>query len=276
MFTIFRFTFREAFSRKILLVSLIIAAVFLGLFWTGVHYAVRDVVKSQNQMIASILYPQLLLFGLYFGGFIVSFLSIISSAGLISSEMESGNIQAVITKPLKRYELVTGKFLGQGVFLSVYAAAMFAVISSIIYYKTGMQFPGIWRAGLLFMLQPVVLMSVTILASVLTSTIASGAIAFMLYSVAVVGGVVEQIGYLINNLSLKNGGIISSLIMPADSLYRKIVHIMMPPNNPLAAIQQMGPFGASAEPSVWMVVYTLLYVMVFYLLAVYYFGRKDL
>jgi len=153
---------------------------------------------------------------------------------------------------------------------------MFTVISSIIYYKTGMQFPGIWRAGLLFMLQPIVLLSVTLLASVLTSTIASGAIAFMLYSVAVVGGVVEQIGYLINNLSLKNGGIVSSLVMPADSLYRKTVHIMMPSNSPLSAFHQMGPFGASAEPSVWMVVYTVLYVMAFYLLSVYYFGRKDI
>lgn len=276
MFTIFRFTFREAFSRKILLVSIIIAAVFLGLFGAGVHFAVKDIVKSHNQMLASIIYPQLLLFGLYFGGFIVSFLSIISSAGLISSEIESGNIQAVITKPLSRCEIITGKFLGQGVFLASYAAVMFAAISSIIYYKTGMQFPWIWRAGLLFMLQPIVLMSVTMLASVLTSTIASGAMAFMLYSIAVVGGVVEQIGYLINNLYLKNGGIVSSLIMPADSLYRKIVHIMMPADNPLSAVQQMGPFGASAEPSVWMVVYTLLYVLAFYLLSVYYFARKDI
>ncbi|KJS68826.1 MAG: hypothetical protein JL50_04015 [Peptococcaceae bacterium BICA1-7] len=276
MFTIFRFTFREAFSRKILLVSIIIAAVFLGIFGTGVHFAVKDIARSQNQMLASIIYPQLLLFGLYFGGFIVSFLSIISSAGIISSDIESGSIQAVITKPLARYEIIAGKFLGQGVFLASYAAIMFAVISSIIYYKTGMRFPWIWQAGLLFMLQPIVLMSVTMLVSVLSSTVASGAIAFMLYSVAVVGGVVEQIGYLINNLYLKNGGIVSSLIMPVDSLYRKIVHIMMPANNPLSAIQQMGPFGASAEPSIWMVAYTLLYVLAFYLLSVYYFSRKDI
>lgn len=276
MLTIFRFTFREAFSRKILLVSVIIAAVFLGLFGTGVHFAVKDIVRSQNHMLASIIYPQLLLFGLYFGGFIVSLLSVISSAGLIASEIESGNIQAIITKPLRRSEIITGKFLGQGVFLSSYAAVMFAVISSVIYYKTGMQFPGLWKAALLFILQPVVLMSVTMLASVLTSTIASGAVALMLYSIAVVGGVVEQIGWLINNLYLKNGGIVSSLIMPVDSLYRKIVHIMLPADSPISAIQQMGPFGASVEPSVWMVFYTVLYVFAFYLLSVYYFGKKDI
>ena len=276
MFTIFRFTFREAFSRKILLISIIIAIIFLGLYGTGVHYAVKDIQKANNPVIASIIYPQLLLFGLYFGGFIVSFLAILSSAGLMASDMESGSIQTIITKPIRRYEVITGKFLGQGVFLAAYAAVMFGIISSVIIIKTGMQFPGIWRAALLFMLQPVVLMSVTIFASVLTSTVASGATAFMLYSVAVVGGVVEQIGYLINNISLKNGGIVSSLVMPVDSLYRKIVHLMMPADNPLAAFQQMGPFGASAEPSVWMVTYTALYVLALYLRAVYYFGKKDI
>ncbi|MFZ5643481.1 MAG: ABC transporter permease [Bacillota bacterium] len=276
MFTIFRFTFREAFSRKILLVSIIIAIIFLGLYGTGVHYAVKDIQKANNQMLASIIYPQLLLFGLYFGGFIVSFLAILSSAGLMASDMESGNIQTIVTKPIRRYEVITGKFLGQGVFLAAYAAVMFGVISSVIIIKTGMQFPEIWKAALLFMLQPIVLMSVTLLASVLTSTIASGVIAFLLYSVAVVGGVVEQIGWLIENTTLKNGGIISSLIMPVDSLYRKIVHLMMPSGNPMSALQQMGPFGASAEPSAWMITYTLMYVMAFYLLAVYIFSRKDI
>ncbi|KJR99058.1 MAG: hypothetical protein VR68_09610 [Peptococcaceae bacterium BRH_c4a] len=277
MFTIFRFTFREFFTRKVLLVSLIMAAVFLGLYWTGVFYAVRDIEKAQNQMLASVIYPQLLLFGLYFGSFIVSFLAILSSAGIISSEVESGVIQAVIPKPVSRSEIVLGKFLGQGVFLAAYAALLFAAIYAIIYTKTGMKLTGSGEAALLFSLQPVVLMSVTFLLSVLTTTVASGMVAFMLYAVAVVGGVIEQIGWFMNNLSLKNAGIVSSLIMPVDSLYRKIVHVMLPPaSNPMSAVQQMGPFGSSAEPSLWMVTYAALYILAFLGLSLYYFAEKDI
>ncbi|MHB8157638.1 MAG: ABC transporter permease [Desulfocucumaceae bacterium] len=277
MFTMVLFTFREAFSRKILLVSAVLALVFLGLYLTGVHFAVRDIAKSNNAMLASMLYPQLLLFGLYFGSFIVSFLAIISSAGLISSEIESGNIQSIIPKPIRRYQIVAGKFLGQGIFLTCYAALMFGAIASIIYFKTGIALPGIWRAGLLFMLQPVVLMALTIFVSTLTTTVASGATAFMFYAVAVVGGIIEQIASILGNTTLKSWGIVASLIMPVDSLYRKIVHIMLPPsNNPFSALQQMGPFGSTVEPSVWAVVYSVIYVFAFFGLSIYYFGRKDI
>lgn len=277
MLTILGFTFREAFTRKVLLVSLIMAAVFLGLYWTGVHYAVRDISRSQNQMLAAVLYPQLLLFGLYFGSFIVSFLAILSSAGIISSEVESGSMQSVIPKPIRRSEIVLGKFLGQGLFLASYAALLFGAIYAVIYTKTGINPAGVWQSLLLFSLQPLVLMSVALLFSTLTGTVVAGAGTFMLYAVAVVGGVIEQIGWLINNLYLRNAGIISSLMMPADSLYRKITNIMLrEAEDPLSGLRQMGPFGSSAEPSVWMIVYSVAYVFVMLGLSTYYFGKKDI
>lgn len=277
LITILMFTFREAFSRKILLVSVIMAAIFLGLYWTGVHYAARDIEKSFNQALGAVIYPQLLLLGLYFGGFIVSFLSIMSSVGLISAEIETGTIQSVITRPIRRSEIVLGKFLGQGIFLAVYAALMFGAICAIVRGITGIELAGAWRAVGLFTLQPVVLMSVSILASTLTGTIAGGVAVFMLYAVAVIGGVIEQVGWFIDNLYLKNAGIVSSLIMPVDALYRKIVHVLLQPaKQPLTALQQLGPFGSLAEPSTWMLVYTLAYVAAAALLAVYAFGKKDI
>lgn len=277
MLTIFGFTFREAFTRKVLLVSLIMAAVFLGLYWTGVHYAVKDISKSQNQVLAAVLYPQLLLFGLYFGSFIVSFLAILSSAGIISSEIESGSIQSVIPKPVRRSEILIGKFLGQGFFLFAYAAFIFGAIYTVIYTKTGINMAGVWQSLLLFSLQPLVLMSVAFLFSTLTGTVVAGAGTFMLYAVAVVGGFIEQIGWIINNLYLRNAGIISSLLMPVDSLYRKIASLMLgKADSPLEGLQQMGPFGSSAEPSVWMVVYSVSYVFAMLGLSLYYFGKKDI
>lgn len=278
MLTIMRFTFREAFSRKILLVSIIIALVFLGLFWTGVYFAVRDIERDHNQVLAAVIYPQLLLFGLYFGGFVVSFLAILSSAGLISGDIESGTIQSVATKPLRRSSIILGRFFGQGIFLAFYAAVLFAVIYTIVRTLTGMDLAGSGQAMAVFAMQPIVLLSASLLTSTLTSTIAGGAVVFMLYTLSVIGGFIEQIGWMINNLYLKNAGIVSSLIMPADSLYRKNVHILLrhQADSPLASFQQMGPFGSLAEPSMWMMVYTLAYIAVLVTLAMYAFNKKDL
>jgi len=277
MLTMMGITFREGLNRKVLLISLVLAVIFLGLYGTGVHYAAKSFNEHPNPMLAAVIYPQLLSFGLYFGGFIVSFLAIFSAVGAISSEIETGIIQAVITKPIRRRDYVLGKFLGLGLFLALYAALFFAFIAMIINIKTGLVLDGQWRALGLFALQPVVLLAVTLFGSVVLPTIANGVVMFMLYAVAVIGGMVEQIGWLISNTGLQQAGIVTSLIMPVDSLYRKIVHLLMSPTaNPINALQQMGPFGSMAEPSVWMVVYALLYVVFFTGLAAYAFGRKDI
>ncbi|MFA7466935.1 MAG: ABC transporter permease subunit [Desulfotomaculaceae bacterium] len=277
MLTMMGITFREGLNRKVMLISLVLAVIFLGLYGTGVHYAGQSFNEHPNPMLAAVVYPQLLSFGLYFGGFIVSFLAIFSAVGAISAEIETGIIQAVITKPIRRRDYVLGKFLGLGLFLALYAALFFIVIAMIINIKTGLVLDGQWRALGLFALQPVVLLAITLFGSVVLPTIANGVVMFMLYAVAVIGGMVEQIGWLIGNTGLQQAGIVTSLVMPVDSLYRKIVHLLMnPTNNPLGALQQMGPFGSMAEPSVWMVLYALSYVMFFTGLAAYAFGRKDI
>lgn len=277
MLTIMGITFREGLNRKVLLVSMVLAAIFLGLYGTGVHYAAKSLAEFPNPMLETVICPQLLSFGLYFGGFIVSFLAIFSAVGAVSSEIESGIIQAVITKPIRRRDYILGKFLGLGLFLALYAAMFFTVIALIVNVKTGLVLEGQWRALGLFALQPVVLLAVTLYGSVVFPTIANGVVMFMLYAVSIIGGMVEQIGWFINNTGLQQAGIVTSLIMPVDSLYRKIVHVLLnPAGNPMHALQQMGPFGSMAEPSVWMVVYALLYVLFFTGLAVYSFNRKDL
>jgi len=275
--TIMGITFREGLTRKVLLVSMVLAAIFLGLYGTGVHYVAKSLAEFPNPMLETVIYPHLLSFGLYFGGFIVSFLAIFSAVGVVSSEIESGIIQAVITKPIRRRDYILGKFLGLGLFLALYAAMFFTVIALIVNVKTGLVLEGQWRALGLFALQPVVLLAITLYGSVVLPTIANGVVMFMLYAVSIIGGMVEQIGWFINNTGLQQAGIVTSLIMPVDSLYRKIVHVLLnPAGNPMHALQQMGPFGSMAEPSVWMVVYALLYVLFFTGLAVYSFNRKDL
>lgn len=154
MLAIIKITFREALGRKVVLISLLLAAAFLGLYGTGVHFVAKDLTRDPNPMLEQMIYPQLLSFGLYFGGFIISFLSIFSAAGAIASEIDSGIIQTIVPKPVRRYEIVVGKFLGIGLFLALYAAAFFIVISMLIHLKTGLELTGQWHALALFALQP--------------------------------------------------------------------------------------------------------------------------
>ncbi len=85
----------------------------------------------------------------------------------------------------------------------------------------------------------------------------------------------EQVGALIRNQAAVNVGIISSLIMPADSLWKKAVGYFQSgavSNNPF----ELGPFAAITEPSSFMVFYGIIYLLALLIFALWSFPRRDL
>jgi hypothetical protein len=68
-------------------------------------------------------------------------------------------------------------------------------------------------------------------------------------------------------------GIISSLILPGDALWRRATFVFQPP---LIGSVGVSPFASSLVPSNAMVVYAALYVVLAILLAQILFSRRDL
>ncbi|OAT79950.1 ABC transporter permease subunit [Desulfotomaculum copahuensis] len=275
MLTMILYTWREMLHRRVLAVTLLMVVAFLVLY----GLAVRQLALHSGDLdplAKSIVIPQIFSAGLYFGSFIVSFLAVFSALGAVSGEVENGTVYGLVATPVRRAEILLGKFLGYALALVVYAALFFLAIGAIVRGYTSLAPGGQGGALALFCLQPLVLLAVTVLGSTLLPTLANGILMFMLYAVAMVGGMLEQIGWLLHVQSLQQIGIISSLIMPVDALYRKIVYILLTPTaTPLQALTQMGPFGAQVEPSVWMLVYTIAYLLVAVALAVRNFNRRD-
>lgn len=275
MLTMALLTFKEMVRRRILLVTLVLAVAFLALYGTGVHYGYKDMAAHPGPMKA-LLAPMLLSIGLYFGSFIIAFLAVMAAVGAISGEIENGTIHAIVPRPVRRSEIILGKFLGYGLMLSAFAALFYVAVLLIVHFNTGMSVPIKAGAIGLFCLQPLILLAVTLFGTTFLSTLANGIGAFMLYAVGVVGGMLEQIGHLASSKVLVNIGIVSSLAMPADAVYRKIVYTLLSVPGASVSSLMMGPFGSNSEPSVWMLVYTGLYILGFLALAVKVFSRRDI
>ena len=122
-------------------------------------------------------------------------------------------------------------------------------------------------------LQALVLLGISLAASTRFSAMTSGAIALGLYGLAFVGGWIEQYGALQHVHTCVNLGILSSLIMPSDALWRRTAFCLQPPLLGLAGI---GPFSSSLIPSTAMVMYATVYAAMALLLAVLLFRRRDL
>jgi hypothetical protein len=106
------------------------------------------------------------------------------------------------------------------------------------------------------------------------STLANGAVALMLFGIAFIGGWVEQIGALMRNETAANIGIVTSLIMPTEVLWRKATSILEPES--VAGLEFATPFSIGSEPSDLMIIYSVFYVVALVAVAIWLFANRDL
>ena len=285
MINIAKLTFLEISKKKVFVVTLILSVLFLLLYTKGLSAAAKEMVGMGNEQIVmqQIIGNQLLAMGLYFASFLLSLLALMAGIASVATEIESGLLHAVVSRPIKRSEIVLGKYLGYGLMLIIYALCLFTVIILLNkYYNpvsltllTGFNF--VFGAAV-FVLQPLVLLSVAMFFSTLFRTLTAGIISAVIYLLGIIGGFVEQIGNVISKASLINIGIVTSLIIPADALFKKMLTIVTGSDaNPISTLSfSFGPFGVTSPPSNAMLIYALLYIAACIVLAAVSFWKKDL
>lgn len=270
-------TIREAQRRRILWVALIMGIAFLALFGTGLHYIMREVEQYgfdiDNQFDLAPI-NALTMAGLYVTNFLVVIMSVLISVASISSEIESRLIDTLIVKPIRRYEIVLGKWLGFAAMSVIYTIMLAGGVLLISRLRTGYSMSNNLLAIGLLSLNALLMMTVTIAGGTRFSTLANGVLAFMMYGLAFVGGWVETVGSVFRNDAAVNIGILSSLLMPIESVWRKAVVLLQPLQ--VGDFDFAGPFTVTSEPSNVMMVYVVIYVVVLLGVAAWSFGRRDL
>ncbi len=94
-----------------------------------------------------------------------------------------------------------------------------------------------------------------------------------LYGLAFIGGWIEQFGAVIQNATAVKVGIIASLIIPSETLWRRAAFEMQ---SPLSSVLGMSPFGTVSVPSPLMIAYTVVYLLVALWIAIRIFQRRDI
>ncbi|MEJ8553883.1 ABC transporter permease subunit [Tepidibacter sp. Z1-5] len=283
MSTIIRLTFIEIRKKKILYLTLGLTAIFLILYGTALYFA-YDSLELQEPFMRATLSSQLISMGIYAMVFIVSFLSIFSSVGAISSEIDNGTYDAILAKPIKRYEIVLGKYIGILLVLIPYVTFFYlGIIELNIFFGKGfivnLAFESILKSLLALYLLPILLTSIGIFFSCSMSTMASGITLLIMYFFGMIGGFLEQISGVITientKQALSNTGIITSLIIPSDIIQKKASSLLFTTSSGLN-LSISSFVGAKTQPSVAMMIYILVYILVMLILAVRKFQRRDL
>jgi Cu-processing system permease protein len=269
--TITWLTFHEARRRKMVLAALGMGGIFLVLFNIGFGLITRSM-NQANALQLRINYSLLLMAGLYVVHFLTVMLAIFASVDTVAGEIASHTIQAIVTKPVRRWQVLVGKWLGYAAMLVLYLGLLGGGLMLSVYLQVGYAAPN-WAQGLaLLMLEALVLLSLSLLGGTRFSTLTNGVLLFMLYGLAFIGAWVEQIGALLNSHAAVNVGIVTSLLMPVEALWRRAAYLMQP--QILSVIPS--PFSGTSPPSPAMVLYAALYAALALGLAVRAFRKRDL
>jgi ABC-type transport system involved in multi-copper enzyme maturation permease subunit len=278
-------TFREALRKKMIWGVLLLSIGFVVVYYWGFTLVRDDFLRSNPggatpargtrpiltlDLVAAILVS----LGYYTINFLAGVMTIFAAVGAVSSEVEAGTFQAVVPKPLARWEIIVGKYLGFAGMIALYIALMAADVVVTSRLVTGYAPANYLGPTALVVLVSLILLALTILGSTVLPTMANGVVVFMLYGMALLGGLLEQVGSVLLIRPLETVGLITSLLLPSDVIWQLANTVLRPD----LSLRLGGPIpiATAAAPSQAMVNYALGYVVAMLAASVLVFRRKDL
>jgi ABC-type transport system involved in multi-copper enzyme maturation permease subunit len=272
--TIAHLTLAEARRRRIVTAALLCALGLLVVFATAVFFAAREGAQSVTFIERQALFMFLTLAGLYNANFLSVLFAVLLPVDSLSGEIDSGVMQTVAVKPVRRSDIVLGKWLGNGLIVATYLIVLVTGVLLIVRFIAGFSPVNLTRALPLMLLEVTVLMTVSIAGGTRFSTVTNGIVGLGFYGIAFIGGWVEQAGALARFESLRNIGVAASLISPPDSMWRLAAYYLQPP---LLRSAGQSPFASMGPvPTPLMIWWAAAFVVLTLLYAIRTFSKREL
>ncbi len=265
-----RLTVQESSRRRLLLALVILTLLVVGFSAWGFN-KITTVTRSDGSVLppeqVALITSQLLIVVTFMYSGVLALSAAVVAGPLISSEVESGLLLSMLARPVRRSEVVIGKWLGLAVLVTLYAAGSALLELTAVNWATGYLPPHPIELVLYVAAEGLALLSLGLVLSTRLSGITGGVIALVAWLIAWIAGVVGDIGMGLQNSALQNVGTISHLLLPTDGLWRGAVYAMEP-DAILAALRAAGtagranPFSAVDPPPAaflaWVVVWFAL------------------
>jgi Cu-processing system permease protein len=174
---------------------------------------------------------------------------------------------------VERWELLAGKWLGFAGMLTLYILLMGVAVNGLTYLMTGLIARHLGQGFGLIWMESMLLLSATFCFGTVFSTITNGVAVLGMHGLAFLGGWIEQAGALTHTPNAVTVGIVASILMPSEALWRRAVFEMQ---SPLTTAANFTPFSGASVPSPLMIAYAAFYAITCLGLAVRQFSKRDL
>lgn len=273
-----RLSLREASRSRLLLIGFVLTLLYIGLVGFGARM-LADHSTSGLAAVSSGAGMELVAF--FFGSFMLALLAVFVAGHSTRQEAENGLLLAILARPVRRIEVLAGRWLGSAILLAAWVVLFTTGVVGAIDWGVGFMPPAPAQAGALMLLESLVVLSLRLLFGTFLGTLASGIVPLLLWGLARIGGLVETLGHALNIGSMVNAGIVTSLLIPTDVLSRGASYFLLPDiinlaGQDLAASAARGnPFASIAPIAGPMIAWATVYVLALFAVSARIFSRRD-
>ena len=281
---IMRLTLKEAMSRRMIPAGVALSLVYLVVFGLAFTFAqdkttaAQAVTGTRGRVLLGVGMATLPLAGLYIVNLLSGVLALFLSVGAVSAEVDSGTLHALLARPMRRSQFLLGRWLAYALMISLYVTVMAGLVLLMASAIGGYVAPDPPRAIGLMILAALFLLTLSLLGSTFLSTLTNGAVAFTLFGLGWLSGVIEVLGGSQNNDAMLTLGTSIAILIPADQLWRAASYYVESASL-LVGQSVLGnavPMLANAPPTPFLVVWGLIYPLLLLGSAVYVFAQRDL
>jgi ABC-type transport system involved in multi-copper enzyme maturation permease subunit len=274
-----RLTLAEAVRRRLLwvLVALTVLIVALTAWAFGRINEVSPVTGSIEMAAVS----QVLVMLAFMFSFVLAMTAVFAAAPAIGPEIESGLLLAVLARPVRRSDVLLGRWLGLAVIVAAYAVVAGYLELGAVALTTRYWPADPWLAPWYLAWEALVLLTLALAMSTRVASVAGGAVAVVGYGLAWMAGIMGGIGTTLNNDVLRGAGSLARLILPSDVLWRGAMFSLEPPPGVLdaggltAQAFRVSPFFAGSGPEPIWLAWCLVWVTGTLALGIALFNRRE-
>jgi ABC-type transport system involved in multi-copper enzyme maturation, permease component len=272
--TIAQLTLVEARRKRILIASLLCGLAYLTVFAMAVAFAGSKGLGSLTPLARQVNFTILTVLGLYAANFLSVLFAVLLPIDTLSGDIDSGVMQTLASKPIRRADVVLGKWLGHWIIVVGYMVLLCSLVMLVTALAGRTVRINLVGALPLLILELSCMLTISIAGGTRLTTVTNGVAALGFYGVAFLGGFMEQIGAIAGLEGVKTVGIAASLLSPADAMWRLGIYVMQPPV--VRGSQVFGPFSTPSVANGFMIWWTIGFTVVAIGYALRTFNRRAL
>jgi ABC-type transport system involved in multi-copper enzyme maturation permease subunit len=278
-----RLTLQEAASRKLIRVLAILSLASVGLTALGLNAllaSARDegVPEFTLQVVGA--WPVLVITAFMFS-FILAMTAGFLAAPAIAGDIESGVAQAMLARPIRRADVIVGRWIGLGVVIAGYAIVSGLLEIAAVTAIAGLGPPEPLTAVGYLAFEAILMLTLALLLSTRLSAVAAGAVTVVAFGLTWIAGVIGGVARALEADAVAETLELSRAVLPVDALWQGVRWGLQPPIATIIASGEFrealeaNPFFTPAPPSLQAVLGSVAWVAIVLGLAVLSFERRE-